>query len=90
MYLQVTDNGLGLEPEETAKLFHMFKRLHNHVEGSGVGLYMIKRIVENHGGKIEVESLKDVGTTFRVCLENNSSSPFNIADNKTIPPISLA
>lgn len=66
IFLAVSDNGLGLEPDQINKLFLMFKRLHTHVEGTGIGLYMIKRIVENNGGKIEAESQKDVGTTFKV------------------------
>jgi signal transduction histidine kinase len=44
----------------------MFKRFHTHVEGSGVGLYIVKRIIENAGGKIEVESQEGMGSTFRV------------------------
>lgn len=64
--LQVRDNGLGLRPAQQAKLFTMFKRFHDHVEGTGVGLYMVKRIVENAGGRIEVESEIGVGTTFSV------------------------
>ena len=64
--LTVTDNGLGLNPAQISKLFIMFKRLHNHVEGTGVGLYMIKRIIENNGGNIEVKSQPGVGTSFRV------------------------
>lgn len=64
--LSVSDNGLGLSKEHQAKMFTMFKRFHNHVEGSGIGLYIIKRIVENNGGKLEMESEKDKGTTFRV------------------------
>jgi signal transduction histidine kinase len=68
--LSVEDNGLGLTPEEKNKLFIMFKRLHDHVEGTGVGLYIVKRIVENNGGKIEVESEKGKSTTFRILLKS--------------------
>jgi len=48
----------------------MFKRLHDHVEGTGVGLYIVKRIVESTGGKIEVESEKGKSTTFKVLLKS--------------------
>ncbi len=66
--LSVADNGLGLDlsGDKREKLFAMFKRLHNHVEGSGVGLYMVKRMIDNAGGRIEVQSTLGEGTTFRV------------------------
>lgn len=66
--LEVTDNGLGIKPEHMDKIFLMFKRLHDHVEGSGIGLYIVRRITSNAGGKIEVESQEGSGTTFRVIL----------------------
>ena len=64
--LEVQDNGLGLTPAQQAKLFGLFQRLHDHVEGSGIGLYMVKKIIDNAGGRIEVESQPEVGTVFRV------------------------
>jgi PAS domain S-box-containing protein len=64
--LQVRDNGLGIKKGQQHKLFTMFKRLHNHVEGTGIGLYIVKRIIENNGGRIELESELGEGTTFRV------------------------
>ncbi|WP_239021020.1 PAS domain-containing sensor histidine kinase [Pontibacter arcticus] len=64
--LTVADNGLGIDMADKNKIFSMFKRLHDHVEGSGIGLYIVKRIVENAGGKIEVESELGHGTTFRI------------------------
>jgi signal transduction histidine kinase len=65
--LEVNDNGLGMDLERNGhKLFKMFHRLHDHVEGSGLGLYMIKRIVEKRGGNIHVESRLGIGTTFFV------------------------
>jgi len=67
--LEVHDNGLGLDvAQDSDKLFGMFKRLHMHVEGTGVGLYMVKKIVENAGGRIEVASTLGQGSTFRVYL----------------------
>lgn len=65
--LEVKDNGLGMDMDKQGKkLFSIFKRLHDHVEGSGVGLYVVKRLVENNGGRIEVESALGKGTTFKV------------------------
>jgi signal transduction histidine kinase len=64
--LRVQDNGLGLTAAQQAKLFGLFQRLHTHVEGTGVGLYMVRKMVENGGGTIAVASQADVGTTFTV------------------------
>ncbi|GAA3941492.1 PAS domain-containing sensor histidine kinase [Hymenobacter algoricola] len=64
--LSVEDNGLGLEPDQLPQLFAMFRRLHSHVEGSGLGLYMVQRSVENAGGKVLVTSQPGVGSTFTV------------------------
>ncbi|WP_167855464.1 PAS domain-containing sensor histidine kinase [Hymenobacter fodinae] len=62
--LRVQDNGLGLDVRKSHKLFSMFQRFHDHVEGSGIGLYMVKKILENAGGRIEVESELGTGSTF--------------------------
>lgn len=61
----ISDNGLGMDLETNGdKLFGMFKRLHDHIEGNGIGLYLVKRMVEAAGGKIEVKSQPNVGTAF--------------------------
>jgi PAS domain S-box-containing protein len=62
----IEDNGLGLSESQQAKLFSMFKRIHKQGEGSGIGLYIIKRIVENVNGKIVVESQEGKGSRFMV------------------------
>ena len=62
--LRVQDNGLGLTEQQQTRLFQLFQRLHTHTEGSGVGLYMVKKIVENVGGTITVQSQLHKGTTF--------------------------
>ncbi|WP_026462545.1 PAS domain-containing protein [Adhaeribacter aquaticus] len=63
----VTDNGLGINlARHKEKLFKMFKRFHNHVPGSGIGLYIVNRLVEKQGGYIEVESEVNKGTTFKI------------------------
>ena len=64
----VEDNGLGLSLKEQGKLFTMFKRIHRHVEGSGIGLYIIKRIIDNVNGRIEVESEENIGSKFKVYI----------------------
>lgn len=66
LLLIIKDNGLGIDPSNQSKVFKMFKRFHNHVEGTGIGLYIVKRILDNAGGKIEVESEEGKGTTFKV------------------------
>jgi PAS domain S-box-containing protein len=64
--LSVKDNGLGIDMRQEEKIFGLFKRLHTHVEGTGIGLYIVKQIIENAAGKIEVESRVGEGSTFRV------------------------
>ncbi|MBC6606259.1 PAS domain-containing protein [Hymenobacter sp. BT188] len=66
--LEVHDNGLGIAATHLPKLFTMFQRFHDHVEGSGIGLYMVKKMVENADGRVEVHSQAGAGTTFFVHL----------------------
>ena len=66
---RVRDNGLGIKADDRSKVFAMFKRLHAHVEGTGVGLAIVKRIVENCDGKIECDSEQGIGSEFRVYLK---------------------
>jgi PAS domain S-box-containing protein len=67
--ISIRDNGLGMTLDQQRKIFQLFKRMHRHVGGSGVGLYIVKRIVENAGGRVYVESRVNVGTTFTLYLE---------------------
>ncbi|WP_181308698.1 HAMP domain-containing sensor histidine kinase [Rufibacter sp. XAAS-G3-1] len=65
LVLRVQDNGMGMDLSQYGQhLFSMFRRFHDHVEGSGVGLYIIKRIMDNSRGKVEVQSVLGEGTTF--------------------------
>lgn len=67
----VEDNGLGIDVERNRdKLFGIFKRFHDHVEGSGVGLHIVKSIVEAHGGTITVNSEPGKGTRFILTWNN--------------------
>src|SRR5690606_15303809 len=69
--LAVQDNGLGIADKNLKNIFKMFKRYHDHVEGTGVGLYIVKRIIDNAKGEIEVISKEREGTRFVVKLPND-------------------
>lgn len=70
--ISVRDSGIGISPEEIPKLFEKFHRatstLAYNYEGEGLGLYLAKLVVEEHGGKITVESQPGQGTTFTIGL----------------------
>jgi signal transduction histidine kinase len=65
--LKVKDNGLGVDLSKYRNdIFNLYKRFHLHVDGKGLGLYLVKTQVTALGGKIDIESEPEKGTTFLV------------------------
>lgn len=69
-HITISDNGIGFEKQYKDKIFEIFQRLHDRKEydGTGIGLSIARKIVENHGGKITAESETNEGATFHIYL----------------------
>ncbi len=68
--INVIDNGIGFDEQYADKIFELFQRLHtrNEFQGTGIGLAVCKKIVDNHNGVITVNSKLNIGTTFNIIL----------------------
>jgi signal transduction histidine kinase len=75
MSIVVVDTGIGMSPGEIEKIFDDFVRIKNektkNITGSGLGLSIVKKLMDNYSGKIEVTSIPDQGTTFKLILPIN-------------------
>lgn len=76
--IAVADTGIGIAADDIPRLFQRFYRAssaeHSHIKGMGIGLYVVREIVERHGGTIEIESVEWEGSVFRVRLPVHSST----------------
>ena len=68
LVLQVTDTGIGIPKEKQEKIFERFYQVESGREGSGIGLSIVKKIIEDHKGKIWAESVEGEGTTMHINL----------------------
>lgn len=75
LYLSVEDNGVGIAPDQCQRLFGLHQRGGNSKHGLGLGLYLCQRIIQAHGGKIQVASRPAQGARFWFVLPLNSSVP---------------
>jgi len=82
----VSDNGPGFDMAQAARLFEAFHRLHrpDDYEGSGVGLSIVQRIVQRHGGRIWAESAPDQGASFFFTLGEAAAAPPAAADPRSV------
>jgi len=68
--IKVIDNGSGIATEKLSNVFDMFKRATDKAEGSGLGLYIVKKALEKLNGSIQVQSEEGIGTTFTIVIPN--------------------
>jgi len=73
--IKIEDNGIGFEPQFANKIFGLFQRLHSReeYEGTGIGLAICKKIVQNHDGYIYAEGSPGTGATFYICIPHKNN-----------------
>ncbi|MGE5343570.1 MAG: two-component regulator propeller domain-containing protein [Candidatus Omnitrophota bacterium] len=77
LYIEVADTGAGIKPEHLEKIFDPLFTTKGEEKGTGLGLFVVKQVVEEYKGKIQVQSVLAKGTTFKIyfpCLESNEET----------------
>ena len=71
--ITITDNGIGFDKQFSEKIFEVFQRLHSKQEyiGTGIGLAIVKKIVQNHNGFISAHGEPDIGAVFQIIIPSS-------------------
>ncbi|MBO9702975.1 MAG: PAS domain-containing sensor histidine kinase [Sporocytophaga sp.] len=67
--LKVKDNGIGIKEEDKGRVLALYQRLNPDIEGSGVGMNIVKKIIDNNGGEIEIDSEVGKGSIFKIYIK---------------------
>lgn len=78
----VEDNGMGIAKEHHELVFEKSSRLNKNIEGTGMGLYVIKKMIESHDGKIELESTLGKGSDFKVFFKSEMEKDERVIDSQ--------
>ncbi len=96
LYICVSDTGSGIQEDDLARIFNRFYQSHNNVKfpvygqgGTGIGLYLCKRIVQMHGGQIKVSNNRSVGTSFRINMPLQRTEAGEYIAGQTAPTLPL-
>ncbi len=82
--IQVIDNGSGIPTEKIGRIFEMFQRATDRADGSGLGLYIVKKALEKIRGSIKVQSEIDSGTTFTITIPKGKACEIKETEQKEL------
>jgi signal transduction histidine kinase len=84
VWVRVEDDGPGIAPEDRAHLFEPFRRgthaIERRIPGNGLGLYVVKHLVEAHGGRVEVDAARRSGASFTLWLPMHHAAEWPLGD----------
>lgn len=76
--VSIADNGIGIVASNQQSIFEKYQRISTTAEGHGVGIYLVKGMLERTGGKITVESRPESGSEFKIYLKRKDSSLLDV------------